>query len=281
MHQIRFLRMENAMHSLPLLTGRTIPQLGFGLWQVGDAATVTETALRAGYRLVDGAAIYGNEVGQGDGIRRSGVARDKIFVTTKIWNDRQGFDETRRAVDESFARLGLERIDLILIHWPCAARGLFVDTWRALIALRDEGRVTDIGVSNFNAAQIDRLIADTGVAPVLNQVELHPRLQQVALRAAHAKRGIITQSWTPLGGGRSFGDPVIAGIAARVGKSPAQVILRWHVEIGCSVIPRSTRAAGLAENMDVFDFTLTAADHAAIAGLDAAERTGPDPDHFG
>jgi 2,5-diketo-D-gluconate reductase A len=269
------------METLPLSTGRHIPQLGFGLWQVADAARVTATALQAGYRLVDGAAIYGNEVGQGQGIRDSGIARDAVFVTTKVWNDRQGYDAARRAVDESFGRLGLARIDLVLIHWPCAGRGLFVDTWRALIALQGEGRVTDIGVSNFNAAQIDRLIADTGVAPVLNQVELHPRLQQAELRAAHAARGIITQSWTPLGGGRSFADPVIAGIAARVGKSPAQVILRWHVEIGCAVIPRSSRAAGLAENRDIFDFALTAEDHAAIAGLDRGERIGPDPDHFG
>ncbi len=268
------------MNTLPLHTGRTIPQLGFGLWQVGDAAGVTATALRAGYRLVDGAAIYGNEVGQGIGIRASGVARDEVFVTTKVWNDRQGFDEARRAVDESFARLGLERIDLILIHWPCPARNLFVDTWRALIGLRDEGRVTDIGVSNFNAVQIERLIAETGVAPVLNQVELHPQLQQADLRAAHERLGVITQSWTPLGGGQSFADPVIKAIAARVGKSPAQVILRWHVEIGCAVIPRSSRAAGLAENMNIFDFTLTAADHAAIAGLDKGARIGPDPDQF-
>jgi 2,5-diketo-D-gluconate reductase A len=269
------------MHTLPLHTGRTVPQLGFGLWQVDDAATVTATALRAGYRLVDGAAIYGNEVGQGEGIRRGGVPRDEIFVTTKVWNDRQGYDEARRAVDESFARLGLDRIDLILIHWPCAGKNLFVDTWRALIALQAEGRITDIGVSNFNAGQIDRLIAETGVIPVLNQVELHPRLQQADLRAAHARLGIITQSWTPLGGGRSFGDPVIAGIAARLGKSPAQVILRWHIEIGCSVIPRSSRAAGLAENMHIFDFALTADDHAAIAALDVGGRIGPDPDHFG
>ena len=269
-----------AMQTLAFHTGRTIPQLGCGLWQVEDAATVTETALRAGYRLVDGAAIYGNEVGQGAGIAASGVPRNEIFVTTKIWNDRQGFDETLLAADESFARLGLERVDLILIHWPCAAKNLFVDTWRALIRLQDQGRVTDIGVSNFNAAQIDRLIAETGVAPVLNQIELHPRLQQASLRAAHARHGIITQSWTPLGGGRSFDAPEIAAIATRTGKSPAQVILRWHIEIGCAVIPRSTRAAGLAENLNVFDFALTKADHTAIASLDRAERVGPDPDHF-
>lgn len=269
------------MNSLTFHTGRTLPQLGFGLWQVEDAATVTETALRAGYRLVDGAAIYGNEVGQGAGIKASGVPRDQIFVTTKVWNDKQGYDATLRAVDESFARLALDRIDLILIHWPCAGKNLFVDTWRALIQLQEQGRVTDIGVSNFNAAQIDRLISETGVTPVLNQVELHPQLQQAPLRAAHAARGIITQSWTPLGGGRSFDAPAIRAIAARTGKTPAQVILRWHLDIGCSVIPRSTRAAGLAENMALFDFALTPADHAAIATLDTGRRIGPDPDHFG
>jgi 2,5-diketo-D-gluconate reductase A len=269
------------MQTLPLLSDRTIPQIGFGLWQVADAATVTAQALQMGYRLVDGAAIYGNEVGQGQGIRDAGVPRDQIFVTTKVWNDRQGYDETLRAVDESLARLQLDHADLILIHWPCAAKDLFVDTWRALIAARDAGRVRDIGVSNFSLSQIDRLIAESGVAPVLNQVELHPQLQQAALRAGHLSRGIVTQSWTPLGGGRSFADPVIAGIATRVGKSPAQVILRWHVELGCSAIPRSSRVAGLAENLAVFDFALTPADHAAIAGLDRGARIGPDPDHFG
>jgi 2,5-diketo-D-gluconate reductase A len=269
------------MNHVTLHTGRTIPQLGFGLWQVDDAAFVTETALRAGYRLVDGAAIYGNEVGQGAGIRASGVARDEIFVTTKIWNDRQGFDETLHAADESLARLGLDRVDLLLIHWPCAGKNLFVETWRALIHLQQQGRVTDIGVSNFNADQIERLIAETGVAPVLNQIELHPRLQQASLRAAHRKHGIITQSWTPLGGGRSFDAPEVMQIAKRLGKSAAQVILRWHIELGCSVIPRSSRAAGLVENLDVLDFELTRADHVAMAGLDTGERTGPDPDRFG
>jgi 2,5-diketo-D-gluconate reductase A len=269
------------MQTLPLRSSSTIPQLGFGLWQVQDAATITAEALRLGYRLVDGAAIYGNEVGQGQGIRDSGIARDDIFVTTKVWNDHQGFDATLRAVDESFARLQLDRIDLILIHWPCAAKNLFVDTWRALIRLRDTGRVTHIGVSNFNAAQIDRLIAETGVAPVLNQIELHPQLQQAPLRAAHATRGIITQSWTPLGGQRSFDHPTIRAIANRAGKSPAQVILRWHTQIGCAVIPRSTRTAGLAENLNIFDFTLTAADMTAIAEINPDTRIGPDPDHFG
>lgn len=269
------------MQTLHLLSGIPIPQLGFGLWQVDDAATVTRQALQQGYRLVDGAAIYGNEAGQGQGIRDSGIARAEIFVTTKVWNDRHGYDSTLRAVDESLQRLQLDHADLILIHWPCAGKGLFVDTWRALIAARDAGRVRQIGVSNFSLAQIDRLIAETGECPVLNQVELHPQLQQAVLRTGHIARGIVTQSWTPLGGGRSFAHPVIAGIAARVGKSAAQVILRWHVELGCSAIPRSSRVAGLAENLDVFDFVLTSQDHAAISGLDQSARIGPDPDHFG
>jgi 2,5-diketo-D-gluconate reductase A len=269
------------MHPLSLSDGRTIPQLGFGLWQVAEAERVTATALGLGYRLVDGAAIYGNETGMGRGIRTSGVPRDRVFVTTKVWNDRQGFDSTRAAVGESLDRLGLDRLDLVLIHWPCAARGLYVDTWRALVALRDEGVVTSIGVSNFDAAQIDRLVAETGVAPVLNQIELHPRLQQASLRAAHAARGIVTQSWTPLGGGRSFADPAVTAIAARLGRTPAQVILRWHLQLGLSVIPRSTRAEGLAENLALFDFALTEADMAALAALEAGDRIGPDPAHFG
>lgn len=269
------------MQTLPLLDGRAIPQLGFGLWQVAEAAAVTETALALGYRLVDGAAIYGNEVGMGQGIRASGLPRDQIFVTTKVWNDRQGFEAARAAVGESLDRLRLDRLDLVLIHWPCPRQDRFVDTWRALIALREEGAVTSIGVSNFNSAQIERLVAETGVAPVLNQIELHPRLQQKALREAHAARGIITQSWTPLGKGTAFGAAPVQSIAQRTGKSPAQIILRWHIELGLSVIPRSTRKEGLAENLELFDFTLTAEDHAALAGLDAGERTGPDPATFG
>lgn len=267
--------------TLPLLDGHSIPQLGFGLWQVAEAARVTETALGLGYRLVDGAAIYGNEVGMGQGIRTSGLPRDQIFVTTKVWNDRQGFDSAKAAVGESLDCLRLDRLDLVLIHWPCPKQDRFVDTWRALIDLREQGVVTSIGVSNFNAAQIERLVSETGTAPVLNQIELHPRLQQKALRGAHAARGVITQSWTPLGKGATFDSPAVQSIAQRTGKTPAQVILRWHIELGLSVIPRSTRTEGLAENLDSLDFTLTAEDLAAIAALDAGERCGPDPATFG
>ena len=269
------------MQTLPLHDSHKIPQLGFGLWQITDAARVTADALQIGYRLVDGAAIYGNEVGMGQGITSSGIPRDDIFVTTKVWNDRQGYASTLQAVSESLKRLQLDRLDLVLIHWPCAARDQYVDTWRALIKLRDDGTITSIGTSNFNATELDRLTAETGVTPVLNQIELHPQLQQTQLRAAHAQRGIITQSWTPLGGGKSFTTPAIQTIAKRLNRTPAQVVLRWHLDLGLSVIPRSSRKVGLAENLAVQDFTLTAEDQKAIAALDKGNRIGPDPAVFG
>jgi 2,5-diketo-D-gluconate reductase A len=277
---------ERPMPPLPRLRlndGHTIPQLGFGLWQVpaDRTADVVVEGLRAGYRLIDGAAIYGNEEGLGAGLRASGLSRDEVFVTTKVWNDRQGYDSTLRAAEESLARLGMERVELLLIHWPCPAQGRYLDTWRALIRLREEGRARCIGVSNFGPEQLERIIGETGVVPVLNQIELHPRLQQAELRALHDTLGIVTQSWTPLGQGRSFAAPPVLAAAARTGKSPAQVILRWHVQLGCSVIPRSTRAAGLAENLALFDFALTGEEMEAIATLEAGERTGPDPALFG
>ena len=266
---------------LPLHDGHAIPQVGLGLWQVPSAETarIVAEALELGYRLVDGAALYHNEEGLGDGLRASGLPRDEVFVTTKVWNDRHG--DARRAVGESLDRLKLDRLDLCLIHWPAPQQDRFVEAWQALIALRDEGVLTSIGVSNFDLAQIDRLTAETGVTPVLNQVELNPRLQQAALRKGQAERGIVTQSWTPLGQGRSFDAPVIRKIAARLGISPAQVILQWHVALGVSVIPRSTRREGLAQNLALFDAALTEADLAAIATLETGERTGPDPATFG
>ena len=267
---------------LPLIDGSQIPQLGIGLWQVPAASTAetTANALRLGYRLVDGAAIYGNEEGQGEGIRRSGLPRDQVFVTTKVWNSEQGFDTALRAAEASLKRLGLTHVDLLLIHWPCPAKDLYLDTWRALIRLREEGRALSIGVSNFQEPHLTRIIGETGVTPVLNQVEINPRLQQAALRAFHAKHGIVTQSWTPLGQGQSFDAAPVQAAARRTGKSPAQVILRWHIQIGASVIPRSTRTAGLAENLALFDFSLTEAEMAAIATLDEGARCGPDPARF-
>ncbi len=267
---------------LLLNDGRQMPQLGFGLWQVpaGTTADTTATALRLGYRLVDGAAIYGNEEGMGEGIRASGLPRDQVFVTTKVWNTEQGYDRALRAAEASLKRLGLDHVDLLLVHWPCPSKDLYLDTWKALIRLREDGRALSIGVSNFQEPHLQRIIGETGVVPVLNQVEINPRLQQPALRAFHAAHGIVTQSWTPLGKGRSFAAAPVQAVAARTGRTPAQVILRWHIQIGASVIPRSTRAAGLAENLALFDFALTEAEMAAIATLDEGARCGPDPAVF-
>ncbi|WP_375573338.1 aldo/keto reductase [Ahrensia marina] len=271
-----------AIPSLSLLDGRSIPQLGFGLWQVPEDTTgqTVAQALQLGYRLLDGAAIYGNEVGQGEGLRASDLPRDDVFVTTKVWNDNQGFDSTLRAIDASLERLGLDAVDLCLIHWPCPNKGLYVETWKAFIRAKEEGKLRSIGVSNFASAHLERIIGETGVTPVLNQIELHPRFQQAELRAFHADHAIITQSWTPLGKSKSFDDPVIVAISERLNKSPAQIILRWHVQLGCSVIPRSTNPERMAQNMALFDFELTADDMSAIAGLDAGDRLGPDPATF-
>ncbi len=267
---------------LRLNDGHAIPALGLGIWQVpeADTAKTVAAALRLGYRLVDGAAIYGNEEGLGEGVRDSGFPRDEVFVTTKVWNSDQGHDATLRAVEASLQRLAMDRIDLCLIHWPAPVQDRYVDTWRALIRLRDEGRVRSIGVSNFMGAHLERLVGETGVIPVLNQVELNPRLQQASLRALHDRMGIVTQSWTPLGQGRSFDAAPVQAAARRSGKSPVQVILRWHLQLGLSVIPRSTRAAGLAENRDLFDFTLLPEEMTALAGLDQGARCGPDPMSF-
>ena len=269
----------------PLLTlndGRTMPQVGFGLWQVPERETarLIVDAVKVGYRLFDGAALYGNERGLGEGVRHAGIPRDEIFVTTKVWNDRQGYDSTLRAVEESLERLVLDRVDLVLIHWPAPARDLYVDTWRALIRLREEGTVTSIGVSNFLPQHLDRIWQETGVVPVVNQIELHPELPQAELRRKHQDMGIVTQSWTPLGQSRTFGSPVIRRIAERTGASPAQVILAWHVALGCSVIPRSTKPERLAENLRASVIELTPEEVAAIEGLENGHRTGPDPHTF-
>jgi 2,5-diketo-D-gluconate reductase A len=263
--------------------GHTIPQFGFGLWQIPDseAPAILSSAVRAGYRLFDGAAIYGNETGLGRGLRDSGLPRGELFVTTKIWNSAQGFDNTLSAFEQSAHRLGLDRLDLVLIHWPCPARDVYVDTWRALIRLRDEGRIASIGVSNFNADQIDRLTRETGVTPVLNQVEVNPRLPQTALHTQMAARGIVMQSWTPLGEGHSFSAKPVQAAAMRTGLSPAQVILRWHVQRGLSVIPRSVTPAHILANLAAADgMPLTDAEMAAITALGTGDRCGPDPDQF-
>lgn len=271
------------MTTQPHLTfhdGHTIPQIGLGVWKVPDdvAVTAVEAALAAGYRHIDTAAAYDNETGVGQGIAQSGLARSDIFLTTKVWNDDQGFDETLRAMDASLKRLGTDYVDLYLIHWPSAYRGKYVETWKALIRLKEEGKARSIGVSNFEGTYIDELFDATGVLPVVNQVQLHPRFQQRALRAAYEPKHIITESWSPLGQGKMLADPVISGIAQRHGKSPAQVIIRWHIDNGLVVIPKSVTPSRIVENFNVFDFKISAEDMKILNALDdAGARIGPDP----
>ncbi|MFD0978967.1 aldo/keto reductase [Tropicimonas aquimaris] len=268
--------------TLPLNDGHSIPQLGFGIWQLpaGTATDTIRSALEVGYRLIDGAYIYGNEAELGEGLRSSGVPREEVFITTKVWNRDQGRAATRASVERSLASIGVEQLDLVLIHWPVPSRDLYVETWQALIEMRDEGLMRSIGVSNFNAQHLERIIAETGVVPALNQIEVNPKLQQPELRAVNARHGIVTQAWTPLGNARSFEDAPITEAAARTGKSPAQVVLRWHIQLGNAVIPRSEKPSRQAENLDVFDFDLTPAEMEAIAGLDIGLRCGPDPSVF-
>ena len=260
--------------------GRSIPQLGLGVWQTPDdvAVEAVSTALKTGYRHIDTAAVYKNEEGVGKGIVASGVNRGDIFLTTKVWNEDQGFDETLKAMDASLKRLGTDYVDLYLIHWPSAFRGKYVETWKAMIRLREEGKAKSIGVSNFEGTYIDDLIRETGVTPAINQIQLHPRFQQKAMRDKHAGLGVVTESWSPLGQGQVLVDSVIGEIAKRHGKSPAQVIIRWHLDLGLVVIPKSVTPSRIVENFDVFDFALSDEDKAAIAGLDAADgRIGSDP----
>jgi len=265
---------------LDLNDGASIPQLGLGVWQASNeaAADAVEAAVRAGYRHVDTAAMYGNEAGVGAGVRRSGEPREAVFVTTKIWNADQGYDRALRALDESLGRLGMDYVDLLLIHWPSPGRGLYVDTWRALIRAREDGRARSIGVSNFDAEELDRIIDETGVRPVLNQIEAHPRFQQRRLREVNLERGLRTEAWSPLGQGRLLADPLIARLARKHARTPAQVIIRWHIDSGLIVIPKSVNPRRIVENHDVFGFQLDDEDMAAIASLDDPDgRVGPDP----
>ncbi|MBY8880066.1 aldo/keto reductase [Actinacidiphila acidipaludis] len=259
-----------------------MPQLGFGVFQVPDdetAAAVT-AALEAGYRSIDTAAVYGNEAGVGRALAGAGLPREELFVTTKVWNADQGHDATLRAFDASLGRLGLDHVDLYLIHWPAPAQDRYLDTWRALRTLLADGRTRAVGVSNFQPAHLRRLIEDSGVVPAVNQVELHPGLQQRELRAVHAEYGIATEAWSPLAQGALLAEPALAAIARRHGRSPAQVVLRWHLQLGTVVIPKSVTPARIRENLDVFGFALDDAEMAAIAALDRGMRTGPDPDTF-
>ncbi len=266
-----------------LNNGVAIPQLGFGVFLVppGETATAVATALSTGYRHIDTARLYDNEREVGGAIGKSGVPRDEIFVTTKLWNSDQGYDAALAAFDQSLERLGFDYVDLYLIHWPLPKADRYVETWRALEKIAAEGRARAIGVSNFQIGHLRRLIDETGTVPAVNQVELHPHLTQAPLRAFHAERGIVTEAWSPLArGGDVLTDPRIAAIAHRHGKTPAQVILRWHLQVGTVAIPKSVTPSRIAENLDVFGFTLTHDEIAAIEALNTDTRIGPDPDRF-
>ncbi len=263
--------------------GVTIPQLGFGVFQIpaGDTKAAVITAIESGCRHIDTAAMYENEDAVGAAIRESGLAREDVFVTTKCNNPDQGYEPALRAFETSVAELGLDYVDLYLIHWPLPIHNQYVDTWRAFEKLRTDGRVRAIGVSNFQVAHLDRVIDETGVVPAVNQIELHPLLQQPAMRAANAERGIVTEAWSPLArGGELLADPVLSKVAAKYGKTAAQVILRWHLDLGNIAIPRSVTPSRVAENFDIFDFVLDRDDLDAIAGLNRGARIGPDPDVF-
>lgn len=259
-----------------------VPQLGFGVFQIPpkDTAEVVTQALHAGYRHIDTAAAYGNEAGVGEAIHTAGLDRDEVFVTTKCFNDDHGYDQAIRACKASLERLEMSYLDLYLIHWPVPTHDKYVETWKALVDLQADGLTRAIGVSNFEPAHLDRVIAATGVTPAVNQVELHPRFQQAGLRRRHDELGIVTEAWSPLAQGRVLDDPTIVEIADAHGKTPGQVVIRWHLQIGNVVFPKSVTPERIEENFDVFDFHLTDPEIAAIDALDAGQRDGPDPNTF-
>ena len=271
----------------PVLTfndGNTIPQLGYGVWQVEDdvAEKVVVQAFEAGFRHIDTAKIYGNEAGVGRAIERSGLKPEEIFITTKLWNADQGYESTLKAFEESMDRLGLETLDMYLIHWMQPKQDKYVDTWKALIELQKQGRVKTIGVSNFTKEGLQRLIDETGVVPAINQVELHPFFNQAELREFNASKGILTQAWSPLGqGGELLESAVIGQIAAKHDATPAQVVIAWHLAIGNVVIPKSVTESRIRENYAALDVSLDETDVQAINGMDnsaeGAGRIGPDP----
>ena len=277
------------MQSLTLNNSVTMPALGLGVFQTPPTETTAAVAeaLRLGYRLIDTAAAYGNEREVGEGIRRAGLPREDVFIETKVWISDYGYDETRHAFDKGAGKLGIDRLDLLLLHQPLpSAFDRTLEAWKALESLLADGRVRAIGVSNFMPEHLDRLLAEASVVPAVNQIEVHPYFQQAGLQRIGAQHGILTQAWSPIGGITSyrggtrstFDDPVLRGIADRHDKTPAQVMLRWHLQEGRSAIPKSVRPARIAENRDIFDFTLSAEEIAAINALDTGTRGGPEPD---
>jgi 2,5-diketo-D-gluconate reductase A len=267
---------------IPLRGDTEIPQLGFGVFQVPpeDTADVVTRALETGYRHIDTAAAYRNEAEVGQAFRASGLDREDVFITTKCFNTDHGYEEAQHALKQSLERLGLDFVDLYLIHWPVPSQDRYVETWKAFIEMQAQGLTRSIGVSNFQPDHLRRIVDETGVTPAVNQVELHPRLQQPGLRREHDERGIVTEAWSPLAQGAVLDDPVITGIAKEHDVTPGQAVLRWHLQLGNVVFPKSVTPERIAQNLDVFGFHLSEAEMAAIEALDAGERTGPDPDTF-
>lgn len=267
---------------LDLSDGELIPQLGFGVFQVPpkDTAEVVTRALLSGYRHIDTAAAYGNEAAVGQAVHAAGLDRKDVYVTTKCFNDDHGFEPAKRALRASLDRLEMDFVDLYLIHWPVPSRDQYVETWKAFIELQRDGLARSIGVSNFQPAHLERIIGETGVTPTVNQVELHPRFQQAGLRREHGELGIVTEAWSPLAQGQVLDDPTIKEIADAHRKTPGQVVIRWHLQLGNVVIPKSVTPKRIEENFDVFDFDLSDEEMSSIAALDAGERTGPNPDTF-
>ena len=271
--------------TIPLRNGAAMPRIGLGTWPMTDAAaeTLVPLAIQAGYRLIDTAENYGNEAGIGQGIRACGVPREELFITTKFNKEWHGVDLVRRAFDGSAQRLGLDYIDLLLIHWPNPAQDRYVDAWRGLNKLLEEGRLKAIGTSNFKPSHLQRLMDETGTAPEVNQIELSPALPRDQERAFHAQHGILTESWSPLGGGRTslLSGPTVARLASHYGKNPAQIVLRWHIQQELIAIPRSTNPERARQNLEVFDFALDAKDMAALATLNRGGAAATDSDRFG
>jgi 2,5-diketo-D-gluconate reductase A len=274
---------SNAVPNLALSDGVQIPQLGFGVWQVppADAAEVVREAFRAGYRHIDTAQMYENEAGVGEGFQASGLAREEVFITTKLNNSNHGYDAAIASLEESLRQLQLDHVDLFLIHWPQPKKDRYVEAWEGLIELQRRGLTRSIGVSNFHESHLERIVAATGVTPTVDQIELHPRLTQEPLVAFNRAHQIAVESWSPLASGRILDEPSLMEIAESHGKSVAQVVIRWHLQLGYIVIPKSVTPARIASNLDVFDFQLSDEELAAVSALGSESRTGPNPDQFG
>jgi 2,5-diketo-D-gluconate reductase A len=271
-----------ATPSVTLNDGNSIPAIGLGVWQTpaDDTERAVGAALAAGYRHVDTAAAYGNETEVGRAIAASGVPREDVFLVTKLWNSEQGYDKTLKAFDASVAKLGVDYLDLYLIHWPVPELNAFVDTFKAFANLRDQGSIRSIGVSNFEPEHLRILVDATGIVPAVNQIELHPLLPQRELREVHASMGVATEAWSPLGQGSLLENPTVTALAEAHGKTPAQVLIRWHIQLGNIVIPKSVNPERIVSNFDVFDFELSEQDMTSIASLEDGTRLGPDPRTF-